>query len=147
VSPPGVDRSGPRPASSRPGADLDISNDDFIRTTEPRHHRAVQHFLQKIYDNGFIELGVYAGWYCVGARTTRRVRAARRQSAPSTSRPVELLEEENYFFKLSAFEDRSSSGTRPTPTPCARVEAQRGARLHQGRLEDISITRTSTRGG
>ena len=40
---------------------LNISNDDFIRTTEPRHHRAVQHFLQTIHDNGYTELGVYRG--------------------------------------------------------------------------------------
>src|SRR5580658_10009240 len=40
---------------------LDISNDDFIRTTEPRHHRTVQRFLQRVYDNGFIELGTYRG--------------------------------------------------------------------------------------
>ena len=45
---------------------LDISNDDFIRTSEPRHHKAVQSFLQKVYDNGYIEKGTYAGWYCVG---------------------------------------------------------------------------------
>ena len=44
---------------------LDISADDFIRTTEPRHHRAVQEFLQRIYDAGDIELGTYEGLYCV----------------------------------------------------------------------------------
>ena len=44
---------------------LDISNDDFIRTTEPRHHTAVQTFLQRVYDNGHIELGTYEGLDCV----------------------------------------------------------------------------------
>ena len=44
---------------------LEISYDDFIRTTEPRHHRAVQAFLQTVYDNGDIELGTYEGLYCV----------------------------------------------------------------------------------
>ena len=44
---------------------LEISNDDFIRTTEPRHYAVVQEFLQRIYDNGFIELGQYSGLYCV----------------------------------------------------------------------------------
>ena len=44
---------------------LDISYDDFIRTTEPRHHRAVQELLQAVYDNGDIELGTYEGLYCV----------------------------------------------------------------------------------
>ncbi|HLH46024.1 MAG TPA: class I tRNA ligase family protein, partial [Acidimicrobiales bacterium] len=46
-------------------AALDISNDDFIRTTEPRHHRAVQALMQAVYDNGWIELGTYEGLYCV----------------------------------------------------------------------------------
>ena len=46
-------------------AALNISNDDFIRTTEPRHHLVVQQFLQRIYDNGFIELAPYTGLYCV----------------------------------------------------------------------------------
>ena len=52
---------------------LDISNDDFIRTTEPRHHRAVQAFLQTIHDNGFIELGDVPG-----SRTASRARTTRR---------------------------------------------------------------------
>ncbi len=46
-------------------AALGISNDDFIRTTEPRHHRSVQRFMQAIYDNGYLRKGVYEGWYCV----------------------------------------------------------------------------------
>ena len=47
-------------------ADMNISNDDFIRTTEPRHREAVQWLLQKVYDNGYIEKGTYEGLYCVG---------------------------------------------------------------------------------
>ena len=51
---------------------LEISNDDFIRTTEPRHHRAVQQFLQTIHDNGFTELGVYRGLYCVACEDYKK---------------------------------------------------------------------------
>src|SRR5439155_10341410 len=46
-------------------AQLDITNDDFIRTTEPRHYTAVQEFMQRVYDNGFIDLNTYEGLYCV----------------------------------------------------------------------------------
>ncbi len=77
----------PRSASSRPGPALDISNDDFIRTTEPRHHRAVQHFLQTIHDNGYTELGVYSGLVLRGLRGLQEgVRARRRQLPRSTCR-------------------------------------------------------------
>ena len=61
-------RAGPTswlPGSPEAWAELDISNDDFIRTSEPRHHRAVQHFLGRIYDNGYIYKDTYRGLYCV----------------------------------------------------------------------------------
>ena len=58
-----TDQLAPRFAAA--WADLDISNDDFIRTTEPRHHLAVQHFLGRIYDNGYIVKDTYRGLYCV----------------------------------------------------------------------------------
>ncbi len=58
-------RIGSRPVSPTAWAELNISNDDFIRTTEPRHHRTVQQFLQKIYDNGWIVKDTYSGLYCV----------------------------------------------------------------------------------
>jgi methionyl-tRNA synthetase len=84
---------------------LNISNDDFIRTTEPRHHRAVQHFLQTIHDNGYTELGVYQGLYCVYCEDYKK-ESDLVDGLRHPSRPVEVLEEENYFFKLSAFGDR-----------------------------------------
>ncbi len=61
---------------------LDIANDDFIRTTEPRHYEVVQQFLQRIYDNGFIELGSYSGLYCVVLRGLLPGRPARRRQVP-----------------------------------------------------------------
>ena len=65
VTPAGVGRPHERARSARRGTLLDIAYDDFIRTTEPRHHAAVQEFLQAVYDNGDIELGTYEGLYCV----------------------------------------------------------------------------------
>ncbi len=83
---------------------LDISNDDFIRTTEPRHHLAVQEFLQRIYDNGFIELDTYSGLYCVSCEDYYTEDQLVDGNCPVHGRPVVQMQEDNYFFKLSAFE-------------------------------------------
>ena len=115
-------------------AEIDISYDDYIRTTEDRHRVAVQAFLQQVYDNGFIELATYEGLYCVdceayytddelvaesdGPERTEHVedrrggaRAPGAEGAragvwlcPIHRRPVEHVTEENYFFQLSRFE-------------------------------------------
>ncbi|MBV8979849.1 MAG: class I tRNA ligase family protein, partial [Acidimicrobiia bacterium] len=92
----------------REAADLlDIRYDDFIRTTEPRHYKAVQTFMQKIYDNGDIEKGTYEGLYCVACEAYYTEDELVDGCCPiHTGRPVELMREENYFFKLSRYEDR-----------------------------------------
>lgn len=128
---------------------LDISNDDFIRTSEPRHHRAVQQFLQRIYDNGYIELGTYAGWYCVGCEAYKdEGELLEGHVCPEHLVPAQWLEEENYFFKLSAFEDRLVEWYESSPD-AVRPEGKRNEALSfiKGGLHDISITRTSTRWG
>ncbi len=127
---------------------LDISNDDFIRTTEPRHHLAVQQFLQKIHDNGFTELGVYRGLYCVACEDYKKESELVDGNCPIHGTPVELLEEENYFFKLSAFEGRLLEWYEANPD-AVRPASKRNEALGiiKGGLEDISITRTSTRWG
>ena len=83
---------------------LDITNDDFIRTTEPRHHRAVQAFLQQVYDNGFIELATYEGLYCVPCEAYYTDDEVVDGNCPIHHRPVEQVTEDNYFFALSKFE-------------------------------------------
>ena len=85
---------------------LDIANDDFIRTTEPRHYKAVQEFLQAVYDNGAIELGLYEGLYCYRCELYYTEDELVDGKCPIHGIPVEHVSEENYFFKLSAFEDR-----------------------------------------
>jgi methionyl-tRNA synthetase len=128
---------------------LNISNDDFIRTTEPRHHRAVQHFLQRIYDNGYIESGTYSGWYCVGCEAYKdESELLEGRICPDHLRPVEWLEEQNYFFKLSAFQQRLLDWYDANPDavlPGIRRNEAMG--FIKGGLEDISITRTSTNWG
>ena len=83
---------------------LDISNDDFIRTTEDRHRVAVQAFLQQVYDNGFIELATYEGLYCVACEAYYTEDELVDGLCPIHHRPVERVTEENYFFQLSKFE-------------------------------------------
>ena len=126
-------------------ASLDISNDDFIRTTEPRHTAAVQAFLQKVYDNGYIEPRVYAGWYCVACEAYYGEADLEEGGlCPIHGRPVEWLEEENYFFKLSEFTQPLLDWYDADPDavqPAGKRNEALGL-IRQG-LEDISITRTS----
>src|SRR6185436_14693585 len=74
---------------------LDISYDDFTRTTEPRHYRAVQQLLQAVYDNGDIELGTYEGLYCVSCEAYYTEDDLVDGNCPSHGRPVELFKEDN----------------------------------------------------
>ena len=128
---------------------LDISNDDFIRTTEPRHHLAVQQFLQKIHDNGFTELGVYRGPVLRGVRGLQEgVRARRRQlpdprHAGGAARGGELLLQAE---RLRGPAPRVVRGP-PRRRATRRRSATRPSGIIKGGLEDISITRTSTRWG
>jgi len=127
---------------------LEISYDDFIRTTEDRHRRAVQTFLGKIHHNGYTELGLYRGLYCVACEDYKKESELIEGNCPIHGIAVELLEEENYFFKLSAFEDRLLAWYEANPDAVRPVSKRNEALgIIKGGLEDISITRTSTRWG
>jgi methionyl-tRNA synthetase len=121
---------------------LDISNDDFIRTTEPRHYTAVQKLLQACYDRGDIELGVYEGLYSVADEayvTAEEVADLERQG-----RPVIQMREENYFFKLSRYQQPLLDWFQSHPD-FVQPEIRRNEALgfiRQG-LKDFSISRTS----
>jgi methionyl-tRNA synthetase len=126
-------------------AELDITYDDFIRTSEPRHHRATQALMQAAYDNGWIELRPYQGLYCVSCEayyTDAELLDGTR--CPIHGTPVELLSEENYFFKLSEFSDRLLEWYQANPAAVI-PEAKRNEAvgLIRGGLRDISISRTS----
>jgi methionyl-tRNA synthetase len=124
---------------------LNISNDDFIRTTEPRHRAGVQELLQRCYDAGDIELGVYQGKYCVACEeyyTDEELLPG--DQCPIHKRPVEYFEEENYFFRLSRFQDRLLDWYAAHPgaiTPEFRGNEALG--LIRSGLRDFSVSRTS----
>jgi methionyl-tRNA synthetase len=124
---------------------LDISNDDFIRTTEPRHYAAVQTFLQQVYDNGYIEKGLYQGLYCVSCEAYYTAEElVDGELCPIHRRPAEQVHEENYFFKLSQFEHRLLDWYGAHPE-FVQPEGKRNEALgfiRQG-LQDFSISRTS----
>lgn len=122
---------------------LDISNDQFIRTTEPRHHKSVQELLTRIKDNGYIEKGSYAGHYCVSCEAYYSDDdLVEGSNCPVHERPVEWLEEENYFFKLSKLE---AELTEWLTSDNVFPEGKRNEALGIVKLglDDVSITRTS----
>ena len=123
---------------------LGIEYDDFIRTTEPRHYKVVQEFLQQIYDNGFIELGLYSGLYCVSCEDYYTEDQLIDGKCPVHGRPVIEMQEDNYFFKLSAFEQRLLDYYESHPD-FVRPVSKRNEALGfiRGGLRDVSITRTS----
>jgi methionyl-tRNA synthetase len=124
---------------------LNVSYDDFIRTTEPRHHRATQKLMQAAYDNGYIELGTYEGLYCVSCEAYyTEAELIDGKLCPLHRRPVELFKEDNYFFKLSQFEQPLLDWYAQDPSPI-HPESKRNeaAGLVRQGLQDISISRTS----
>jgi methionyl-tRNA synthetase len=123
---------------------LDISYDDFIRTTEPRHYESVQKFLSAIYENGYIYKDVYKGLYCVSCEDYFTIEASVDGNCPIHGRPLIEMEEENWFFRLSAFEDRLLEHYAEHPdfvTP--ETKRNEAYSFIKGGLRDISITRTS----
>lgn len=123
---------------------LNISNDDFIRTTEPRHYAASQALWRRVRDRGHIYKSRYEGWYCtvdeVFVPETQLVNGR----CPICGNAVEKVAEESYFFRLSAFRDRLLEHYHAQPdfvTPKARRNEMM-AFLEAG-LEDLSVSRTS----
>ena len=121
---------------------MGISNDDFIRTTEDRHTKRVQELFRRIRDNGYIYKGTYTGQYCVSDELY--VDGAQPgDPCPTCGRITETVEEENYFFKLSAFQDKLLALY--ANAEFIRPEARRNEVISFVRsgLRDQSITRST----
>jgi len=126
---------------------LDIGYDDYIRTTQPRHHAAVAKLLQAVYENGRedIYLGHYEGLYCVACEAYYdESDLLEGNLCPVHERPVEFFREDNYFFRLSAYADRLMSHYEAHPA-AVQPETRRNEvmSLLRGGLQDFSISRTT----
>ncbi|MGW1798453.1 methionine--tRNA ligase [Streptomyces sp. NPDC001984] len=131
---------------------LHITNDDFIRTTQRRHTDRVQEFVQDLYDKGDIYKGGYEGPYCVGCEEFKlpgelidgEGKFAGQKLCPIHRTPVEILSEENYFFKLSEYGDRLLAHYEAHPDfiqpESARNEVVKFVRAG---LQDLSISRST----
>lgn len=131
---------------------LDVANDDFIRTTQPRHEERVRRFVQAIYDRGYIYAGEFEALYCVGCEEFK----TEADIADGTgafeglkvctihSKPLELLQEKNYFFKLSEFQDRLLELYKTQPDFVRPTSARNEvvSFVSQG-LKDLSISRST----
>ena len=131
---------------------LDVANDDFIRTTQERHEERVKKFVQAIYDRGYIYAGEYEALYCVGCEEFKPESEILDGTGPFEglkvcaihSKPLELLQEKNYFFKLSEFQDRLLELYKEQPD-FIRPESARNevvSFVRQG-LKDLSISRSA----
>ncbi len=126
---------------------LDIGYDDYIRTTEPRHHAAVSKLLQAVNDNGRedIYLSTYEGLYCVQCEAYYAEGDLLEGGlCPIHERPVERVSEDNYFFRLSAYRDRliDHYAERPSAIEPGSFRNQI-LKLLEGGLQDFSISRTT----
>jgi methionyl-tRNA synthetase len=126
--------------------ELGVPADEFIRTTEVRHARTVQWLFKLCRENGFVYPGHYTGQYCIYDNAYVDVKPG--ENCPDCGRPTETVTEENYFFKLSAFQQPLLDFYKKNPN-FIQPETRRNEILSfvEGGLRDLSITRTSIRWG
>ena len=127
---------------------VNIANDDFIRTTEPRHYAASQELWRRVKERGFIYKGKYEGWYCTVDEVFVPDTQLLDGRCPICGNAVERIAEESYFFKLSAFQDRLLEHYRRNPeflVPAVRRNEMMA--FLEGGLEDLSVSRTSFKWG
>jgi methionyl-tRNA synthetase len=129
-------------------AALNIANDDFIRTTEVRHTERVQKFLQSLKDAGHIYAGKYEGPYCVGCDEFKLpgdlIDGDGEKLCPIHSKPIELVNENNWFFRLSAFVEPLLEHYRTDPDACQPESARNEVvSFLEGGVSDLSISRST----
>jgi len=125
---------------------LNITNSDFIRTTEKRHEEAVYEIFNKIFDRGDIYLGQYEGWYNVREESfVTETQLEEINQLPPDKRPkIDKIKEESYFFKLSEYQDRLLDLYKSNPDfvkPANRLNEV--ISFVEGGLKDLSISRTT----
>lgn len=126
---------------------LDITNDDFIRTTEERHKKVVQEVLQKVYDKGDIYFGEYGGHYCKGCECFLTEKDLVDGLCPDHKVAPEYISEKNYFFRMSKYRDALLQHIAENPD-FIRPERYRKevvSLLESGDLEDLCISRPKSR--
>ncbi|MEW6200862.1 MAG: methionine--tRNA ligase [bacterium] len=128
---------------------LNISNDDFIRTTEPRHERVVKWIFQKLHDQNDIYLDRYEGWYCTPCESFwTETDLLEEHKCPECRRETSRVHEKSYFFRMSKYQDAIIKFYEDNPDfiipEAKRTEVLN--RLHQG-IQDISVSRTTVRWG
>ena len=127
--------------------DMGISNDDFIRTTQPRHIKVVQDILQKVHDSGDIYFGEYGGHYCFGCERFYTEKELVDGKCPDHQTKPEYIAEKNYFFKMSKYQDWLKQHIKKNPD-FIRPEQYRNevlSMLEGGDLEDLCISRPKSR--
>jgi methionyl-tRNA synthetase len=131
---------------------LDVANDDFIRTSQPRHEERVAKFVQALYDRGYIYAGEFEALYCVGCEEFKTEAEIVDGEGPFEglkvcaihSKPLELLQEKNYFFKLSEFQEPLLELYRSVPD-FVRPDSARNEVVSfvKNGLKDLSISRST----
>lgn len=124
---------------------LDISYDDFIRTTEDRHKDVVQKIFKQLVEQGDIYLDEYEGYYCTPCESFFTERQLENGNCPDCGRPVELVKEESYFFKMSKYVDRLLQYYEDNPDfiqPESRKNEMINNFIKPG-LEDLAVSRTT----
>lgn len=126
-------------------AELEISNDYFIRTTDEKHKAIVRKIFLKMYEKGDIYKDEYEGHYCVSCETFHtKTQLLDEDKCPDCKKPTRILKEESYFFRLSKYQDRLLKWYEENPT-CIMPASKKNeviAFVKQG-LRDLSVTRTS----
>jgi methionyl-tRNA synthetase len=127
---------------------MGLRYDGFMRTTDPRHEAGVQELFRRLRDKGFIYKGAYTGQYCVFDELYVGENAAPGAPCPECGRPTETVSEQNYFFKLSAFEDQLLRLYESQPD-FIRPETRRNEVISfvRGGLRDLSVSRGNIKWG
>ena len=127
---------------------MNCSNDDYIRTTEERHHRSSEEIWRRMEKNGDIYLDKYAGWYSVRdeayyAEDETHVNEHKVRLSTKSGTPVEWVEEESYFFKLSAYQQKLLDLYARENFVLPKERLNEVASFVRGGLQDLSISRTT----